>query len=133
MNDPEEIRRRVRVRLAEQRELVESLLRLREQVVGSVFSRYGQCGKAGCACQRGERHGPYYVLSRRTAGKGSFDYLDAERLAQARDLVARAREFRRGLRRLQKLNEEVVDLLRRYQSAMARRGVRSLGVPAVAM
>ena len=128
MRDPEDLRRRVRARLAEQRSLVRSLLRQRELLQGSVFARYGECGKEGCACRQGRKHGPYYVFSMRSGGKGSFAYLDGARLDRARGLVARYRDFRRGLRRLRKLNLEIVDLLRRYQDAMTRRGGRRMSL-----
>jgi hypothetical protein len=111
---------------------VGSLLEARAQLPGSLFMRYGRCGKPGCACRRGAGHGPYYVLSQRSGGKGAFAYLDAARAREARGLVARARAFRVGLRRLQRLNLELIDLLRRYQIAMARRGGRRLGVTAAA-
>jgi hypothetical protein len=128
----EQIRGRIRETLAQQRRLVASLLRLREQLHGSLFVRYGQCGKAGCACQgEGHRHGPYYVLSTRTGGKGSFSYLDAPTAREARERVARYRAFRAGLKGLQRVNGSLVDLLRRYQQAQLRKTVRRLGLPAV--
>jgi hypothetical protein len=68
------------------------------------------------------------VLSQRSGGKGGFEYLDAARARAARGLVARARAFRTGLRRLQRVNLELLDLLRRYRIAMARRGGERLGV-----
>ena len=130
MDEADDLRRRVQARLREQRRVVATLLQARAQVPGSLFMRYGQCGKAGCACRRGPGHGPYYVLSQRSRGKGGFAYLDAPRAREARALVARARAFRVGLRRLQRLNLELLDLLRRYQIAMARRGGQRLGLAA---
>jgi uncharacterized protein DUF6788 len=128
---PEQIRGRIRETLAQQRRLVGSLLRLRGQLQGSLFVRYGQCGKAGCACQgAGQRHGPYYVLSTRTGGRGSFSYLDPPTARDARARVARYRAFRAGLKGLQRVNRSLVDLLRRYQRAQLRRTVRRLGLPA---
>ena len=126
------LRARIQARLAEQRELVVSLLGLREQLQGSLFTRYGECGKEACACRQGQRHGPYYVLSHRTGGSGRFAYLTSDQAQAARDLVSRARTFRKGLRRLRKVNDEVLALLRRYQDAMSRRGDQRLGLRAPA-
>ena len=53
MSEAEALRQRVLVRLEEQRQLVQSLLALREQLPGSLFARYGVCGKPSCACQIG--------------------------------------------------------------------------------
>lgn len=126
---PETLRRRVRARLQEQRTLVTSLLRRRELLSGSLFMRWGVCGKRGCVCQTGQKHGPYYVLSTRSGGRGGFAYLDAKQLGEARLLVKAHREYRADLRRLRKVNDRLVALLRRYQEATARRGGRRVGVP----
>lgn len=129
MTDPQGIRKRVLALLAEQRALVEALLSLREQVQGSLFARYQECRKEGCACAGGEKHGPYYVLSRRSRGRGRYAYLGEEEVPTVRELVARSREFREGMRRLQRVNAGLVALLREYQTASAQKGVRRLGLP----
>jgi Family of unknown function (DUF6788) len=125
---PEELRRRITLRVAAQRTLVQSLLDQREQLQGSLFARYGECGKEACACRHGRKHGPYYVLSLGSGGKGTFEYLEGQRLREARGLVARYKTFRRGLRRLRGINLEVVELLRRYQTAATRLAGQRLGV-----
>jgi hypothetical protein len=125
---PDAIRERVRGRLQEQRAVVEDLLRRREQLAGSVFVRYGVCGKQTCVCQTGQKHGPYYVLSTRSGGKGGFAYLDAGQMAEAKDLVRASREYRAGMRRLRRLGEQIVELLRRYQEATLRQGGRRVGL-----
>ncbi len=117
----DDLRDRVRARLREQRALVQELLRRREQLQGSLFARYGRCGKEGCRCAEGRGHGPYYVLSTRSAGRGAFTYLDDGQAARAKELVRRQREWKAGLRRLRRLNLDLVVLLRRYQDALARR------------
>ena len=126
--DPEDLRQRVRARLQEQRGLVEDLLKRREQLSGSLFVRFGVCGKPGCVCRTGQKHGPYYVLSTRSGGQGGFSYLDASQMAEARALVKAFREYRAGMRRLRKVNEQIVVLLRRYQDATARQGTRRVGL-----
>ena len=127
---PDRIRDRIRATLADQRALVGRLLRLREQLNGSLFVRYGQCGKPACACaSEGRRHGPYYVLSARSGGRGTFAYVDEPTAREARGDVARYRAFRAGLRSLQKVNAALVVHLRRYQEAQLEKTVRRLGLP----
>jgi|SRR6516225_5480964 hypothetical protein len=128
MLSAEEARRRIRSRLQEQRLLVETLLRLREQLQGSLFARYGVCGKETCVCRQGRKHGPYYVLSSRSGGRGTFSYLKGRQAEAARELVGRHRAFKEGLRRLRRVNEQLVDQLRRYQESMAQRGEAQLGI-----
>lgn len=126
--DPEAIRQRVRTKLQEQRALVEEMLRRREQLAGSLFVRFGVCGKEGCVCRTGRKHGPYYVLSTRSAGRGGFSYLDEQQMAEARALVKAYREYRAGMRRLSRVGEQLVVLLRRYQEATTREGTRRVGL-----
>ena len=130
MASPDEIRSRVRAQLQEQRVLVEDLLRRREQLAGSLFVRFGVCGKEGCACRTGRKHGPYYVLSTRSAGRGGFAYLEASQMGEARELVKAYREYRAGMRRLRTVGEQLVSLLRRYQEATTRQGTRRIGLRA---
>lgn len=126
---PDTIRQRVRTRLRQQRTLVQELLRKRELLSGSLFMRFGVCGKKGCVCQSGQKHGPYYVLSNRSGGRGGFAYLDKTQVRPARALVKAYREYRADLGRLRKVNEQIVALLKRYQEATTRRGGRRVGVP----
>ena len=124
---PDELRQRVRTSLRQQRVLVAELLRRRVLLAGSLFVRFGVCGKQGCVCRSGQKHGPYYVLSTRSGGRGGFAYLEAARLSEARELVKAYRDFRAGMRRLRRVNAELVALLRRYQEATTRRGSRRVG------
>jgi hypothetical protein len=128
MSTAEDIRARVRSRLAEQRALVSLLLQQRAQLQGSLVVRHVECGKPGCACHSGKKHGPYFVLSNRSRGRGSFAYLDRAAAARARTLVRRYREFRKGLVKLQRVNLALVLLLRRYQHAQLRRTGARLGL-----
>src|SRR5256885_12193395 len=117
----EQLRAKVRRTVAEQRRLVADLLARHSQLQGSLLVRYMECGKEGCACHAGRKHGPYVVLSNRSRSRGTFAYLDAAQARRARPLVRRYREFRQGLRRLQRVNVALVELLRRYQRAQLRR------------
>ena len=89
--------------------------------------RWAVCGKEGCACRKGQRHGPYYILSTRSGGKGGYTYLPEPQVARAQDLVERHRRFQAGLKRLQRLNEDLVLALRRYREATGRKALRALG------
>jgi hypothetical protein len=131
-NDAAALRKQVQRHLARQRELVGALLAMREQLHGSVFERYGRCGKAACACGSGKGHGPYYVLSSKRPEGAGFVYLDRDQARQAKELVAASRAYRRGLAELKALNEALLDLMRRYQKAQARAGARKLSATAAA-
>jgi hypothetical protein len=129
-SDPSVLRKQVRRLLARQSALVKALLALREQVPGSVFARYGTCGKEACACRTGRGHGPYTVLSTRGGGRAAFVYLRRDQARTARELVAAGRSYRQGMSQLKAINETLLDTMRRYQRAVARSAGRRLGVNA---
>ena len=127
-----QLRKRIQVQLREQRSLTQSLLALREQIRGSLFVRYGKCGKAECGCRLGRGHGPYYVFSSGSRGRGAFAYLAEQDVDVAKQLIDRSRSFQKTMRRLKKVNDELVILLRRYQAEAGRVGARRLGIAVVA-
>lgn len=112
----------IRVSLDEHESLVDALLQEREQIRGSLFSRFAVCGKATCACAQGEKHGPYYVLSNRSGGEGTFIYLKEDQVSRVRELVNRHRRFKKGLKRLKGLSSRLHALFEQYETTAARAG-----------
>lgn len=118
----------IRDRLSEHESLVDALLQEREQIKGSLFARFAVCGKPNCACAQGEKHGPYYVLSNRSAGSGAFVYLKEDQVSTVRDLVNRHRRFRKGLKRLKGLSSKLHEMFLKYEVTAARAGSRQAGM-----
>jgi hypothetical protein len=48
----------------ELRDLETELMKPGEMVAGAIIERYSVCGKVGCQCLEGQRHGPYPALGR---------------------------------------------------------------------
>jgi hypothetical protein len=128
MADIVQLEQGIRDRLIEHESLVDALLQEREQIRGSLFSRFAACGKSNCACAQGEKHGPYYVLSSRSRGEGAFIYLKADQVSRVRDLVNRHRRFRKGLKRLKGLATRLHALFERYESSATQAGSRRAGM-----
>lgn len=118
----------IRDRLIEHESVVDALLQEREQIRGSLFSRFALCGKANCVCAQGEKHGPYYVLSSRRGGAGAFIYLKEEQVGRVRELVNRHRRFKKGLKRLKGLASKLHALFERYETSATQAGSRQAGV-----
>ncbi|MEO8499492.1 MAG: DUF6788 family protein [Vicinamibacteria bacterium] len=114
----------IRVSLMEHDSLVDALLQEREQIRGSLFSRFAVCGKPNCGCAQGERHGPYYILSSRSGGEGAFIYLKQEQVSRVRELVNRHQRFKKGLKRLKGLSSKLHALFEKYESSAAQAGSR---------
>ena len=128
MADIVQLEQGIRDRLIEHESLVDALLQEREQIRGSLFSRFAACGKPNCACAQGEKHGPYYVLSNRSRGEGAFVYLKGDQVSRVRDLVNRNRRFRKGLKRLKGLSAKLHALFERYEASATLAGSRQAGM-----
>lgn len=127
MTDLVRLEHGIRDRVVEHESLVDSLLQEREQIRGSLFSRFARCGKAGCVCAQGEKHGPYYVLSSRRRGEGAFIYLKQEQVGRVRDLMKRHRRFKKGLKRLKDLSSKLHALFDRYETSATQAGSLMVG------
>ena len=68
------------------RKLVQQLCRLGPVLRASLIRRFTQCGKPGCKCMRGQKHGPsYYLTVSYAKGKTRQVYVpkDLQPLAEA--------------------------------------------------
>ena len=64
---------------------------------GSISVQWYVCGKKGCKCMDAEnpkKHGPYYQLSYRIAGKSSTLLIKEENLEKARQYIANYQRFK---------------------------------------
>jgi len=97
-------------KLSRNRDKIERmLLWLGPMLEGSFTKRYTRCKKPGCKCEKGERHGPYFSISKKDeSGKTRLVYIRPNELATTSRLLETRREFRAGLKRL-KIAQEKVD------------------------
>ena len=51
---------------------------------GSLVVLYRKCGRKGCRCERGEKHGPAYYLSYKEEGVTQMIYIPATRLEEVK-------------------------------------------------
>jgi len=101
--------RQRRDRLLRQLRLPPHLLR------ASVVERFNTCGKANCACVRGQKHGPFYYLTQCLAVGRITKFLlkTPATLAAARSGTGAFSQFYDGLEELSQINTE---LLRRGET-----------------
>ncbi len=107
--------RRARGRLARR------LGRAGELMKGSLVMRSTRCGRAGCKCAKGEKHGPYLYVSVFQEGRTRSVYVPQHLEGEVRRWVENARQVERDVAAITWLN---ADLLRRASEAVreARRG-----------
>jgi len=51
---------------------------------GSLVTLYRKCGKKGCRCERGAKHGPAYYLSYKEEGVTRMIYIPLGRLGEVK-------------------------------------------------
>ena len=85
---------------------------------GSVHAQYVRCGKPGCRCARGERHGPYWRRYWREGGatRSAYVRLDAADAVMAdverwQEVHWSKRRFKRWLRDYSSMMDTVIDYL----------------------
>jgi len=80
---------------------------------GSLVALYRRCGKKGCHCERGEKHGPAYCLSYREGGVTQMVYIPVSRLEEVKKAMgAFSRYWELGVK-LSRLNLEQMGLKKR--------------------
>jgi Family of unknown function (DUF6788) len=77
---------------------------------GSLVKQYVVCGKPGCRCQGGQKHGPLYYLYWKEQGRSRSLYVPREKVGEMRQQIRNyrslqkelARRVREGLRKWQR-------------------------------
>lgn len=114
------------------RALEEALLETGPFVKGSLVRRFSVCGKASCRCQRGEKHGPFWYLSRSAGGRTRLHYLGRAKadLVVARvEAYGRWRRLRQRVRQVHREMEAVLDRLGAVLAAAGEGGVAAWRTP----
>ena len=75
----------------------QALARLLPMVSGSLVEQYVTCGKAGCRCARGQKHGPLYYLYWKEQGKSRSLYVPRDKVAELRRQIQNYRRFQKKL------------------------------------
>ena len=102
------IQKRIEECRKELRNLETGLIKPGTMVAGAVIQRYSVCGKPGCRCLEGQRHGPYPALSR---PNGQVVYLNRKLHAVITPYVKRYQAFQRHLSQWRKTIQELDGLL----------------------
>jgi hypothetical protein len=103
--------------------LVRALPKLSEILRASLITRYTSCGKPGCKCMRGQKHGPSYTLSVTLApGKTKQLYVRQQDVGRVRRQVENYEKLWRAVVEISNINFE---LLRAESKALPGQPTRS--------
>lgn len=103
----------------QQRQLVETLMEIRELLKGSVYDLKTRCGKPSCHCAApdGARH-TTPVLSWSHQGKTQLRSLPAKEVDRTRRLTENYRQFRQTRTALVKLQRQTLTTIDRLEKAL---------------
>ncbi len=97
--------------------VLEEALAIGPTLTGSLFKRYRACGKPGCRCMRGKKHGPYWCLSLFREGTPHVFPVAPTKAGRARTAARAYRRWRAHARRLRALDAALQGLLERLRQA----------------
>ncbi len=86
----------------------ERLLEHLDVMVGTVVECYRTCGKPGCACQQGKKHGPYYMLTWSEGGRTRTRHIPRHKLEEVKRMTRNYQVAREALRKLGEFNRRLV-------------------------
>ena len=93
------------------RKLVEQLSGLGPVLRASLIERFTQCGKAGCKCMHGEKHGPaYYLTVSYAKGKTRQVYVSKDLQPLAERWVRNYHQAMTVLEEISSINLELIRL-----------------------
>ena len=105
--------------------LVRSLPNLSEVLRASLITRYTSCGKRGCKCMSGEKHGPSYTLSVTVApGRTKQLYVRQQDVEAVRLQIGNYDKLWRTIVEVSNIN---LELLRAKSADLRRQSRRSRG------
>lgn len=118
--DTSRIRQKIGL-LKKDRDKIEDLaLRPVRMIDGYWVARYIKCGKPGCKCAGGERHGPYYYISRTVKGKTRLEYVDTERLKKE-EMCKNWSQYSRWVSEMVKYNHWIETLYRKLAKSQVEK------------
>jgi len=96
--------------LSKRRKLFDKLGALTEMVNGSVTQIYRRCGKPGCKCAQGEKHGPAQALLFKEDGRSQMVYLPRGSLTECRRRRTQYDRFKDLTRQILSVNRQILKL-----------------------
>ena len=93
------------------RKLTQELCRLGPVLRASLIQRFTRCGKAGCKCLQGEKHGPaYYLTVSYAKGRTRQVYVPKDLLPVAEGWVRNYHQAMTVLEEISSINLELIRL-----------------------
>ncbi len=73
---------------------------------GSLIERFLRCGKEGCKCQEGERHGPFYSLTFTEGDKRKNIYVPKGKVEEVREGIKAYKRAKKAIASVGDMNRK---------------------------
>jgi hypothetical protein len=93
--------------IKEKQKLLKELGQLSFLIHGSFFERYSTCSRPGCACHKGERHGPRAYVAGRPGGKPRQHYIRKSQVGVVQEGIEQYRRMLQIADRISEINLEL--------------------------
>ena len=75
---------------------------------GTLHERYLPCGKEGCKCKKGEKHGPFYYLVYQEDGRQRTQYIPRRKLKEVKEAVKAYKKVKGILAEVAEINRKLL-------------------------
>ena len=100
------------------RQQLQALAKSFPLLAGSLVKQYVICGKPGCRCLRGQKHGPLYYLYWKEQGRSRSLYIPRAKVAELRRQIQNYRGLQKELAR--SVHRQLREWQRRLQKESRR-------------
>ncbi len=114
--DLSNLRQKINRLTKERAEHEKTIMKHNTLIKGSLVEQYKVCGKKGCRCQKGEKHGPYYYLSNKIQGKTQLLPVTKD-LSKIKQKALNYRDFRKAREKWVKVNAFMLNLIDQIEEA----------------
>ena len=114
--DLSKLRQKINRLTKERAEHEKTIMKHNTLIKGSLVEQYKVCGKKGCRCQKGEKHGPYYYLSNKIQGKTQLLPVTKD-LSKIKQKALNYRDFRKAREKWVKVNASMLNLIDQIEEA----------------
>ena len=97
-----------RALVARRRRLAARLGNVEQVLAGSLTEQTRRCGRTGCRCAEGDRHGPYVYFAASGAGRSGLRYVPADLVAAVRARLRRGEAVQAVLAEISAINTELL-------------------------
>lgn len=91
------------------------LLNPKDMIAGSIYETYKKCGNKNCRCAKGDLHGPFFYLSRKTGGKTKLTFVRRADEDSIEEKAKNYRKYTKAVADLGKLNMKIYDNIKKIK------------------